>query len=122
MSGSPSPERPDGPGVTADPEPIPPQEEKGGLSFPSALTVLAIILVVVWVAAFVMPSGSYRYDADGQPIPGSYIEIPKCERGVETEATPVRSIDRSPDGEPCIDKSVLNALFSRAGGEPVNLP
>lgn len=83
-------------------------EDAGGFSFPSALTVLAIILVVVWVAAFFIPSGYYERTPDGDPIPGSYTEIAKCERGVETETTPVRSIDRTPSGEACIDKSVLN--------------
>jgi len=85
-----------------------PPQEKSGFSFPTALTVLMLILGVVWAAAFVIPSGYYERTPDGDPIPGSYTEIPKCESGVELESTPVRSIDRTPDGEPCIDKSALN--------------
>ncbi len=83
-------------------------KKKGGFSFPTALTVLTLILGVVWAAAFVIPSGYYDRTAEGDPIPGSYTEIPKCQGGVELESTPIRSIDRTPDGEPCIDKSALN--------------
>jgi len=82
--------------------------EKKSRSFPSALTVLFLILGLVWVAAFFIPSGYYQRTPDGDPIPGSYTEIPKCQSGVEGESTPVRSIDRTPSGEPCIDKSVQN--------------
>ncbi|MEA2026168.1 MAG: YfcC family protein, partial [Chloroflexota bacterium] len=85
-----------------------PPKKKGGFSFPTALTVLTLILGVVWAAAFVIPSGYYDRTAEGDPIPGSYTEIPKCQSGVELDSTPIRSIDRTPDGEPCIDKSALN--------------
>ncbi len=84
-----------------------PPEKKRRFNFPNALTVLFIILIAVWVAAFVIPSGVYDRTADGDPIPGSYQEIPKCDTGVEREPTPVRSIDRTPEGA-CIDKSVGN--------------
>ena len=92
----------------ATPAPDRPEAKDGGFSFPTALTVLAIILVAAWAAAFVLPSGYYERTPDGDPIPGSYTEIPKCEGDVETDPTEVRSIDRTPDGEPCIDKSFLN--------------
>ncbi|MGW6694261.1 YfcC family protein [Rhodococcus sp. NPDC054953] len=44
-------------------------------SFPSALTVLALVAVVVWLIAFVVPSGQYQRDPDGNPIAGSYQRI-----------------------------------------------
>jgi uncharacterized ion transporter superfamily protein YfcC len=87
-------------------EAAPPKKKQR--NFPSALTVLFLILGLVWVAAFFIPSGVYERSPDGDPIPGTYTEIPKCESGAELESTPVRSIDRTPDGAPCIDKSVLN--------------
>jgi hypothetical protein len=47
------------------------------LKFPTALTVLAIILAVVWVASFFIPSGFYQLDpSTGGPIPGTYRELP----------------------------------------------
>ena len=118
MSGPSTEERPEEM-AEQPPEAAPEPQEKGGFSFPSALTVLAIILLVVWVAAFVIPSGYYERTPEGDPIPGSYTEIAKCERGVETETTPVRSVDRTPDGEACIDKSVLN-MFQMLWISPPN--
>ncbi|MDQ2743657.1 MAG: YfcC family protein [Chloroflexota bacterium] len=44
-------------------------------SFPSAFTVLAVVTIAVWLAALVMPSGSYDMNAKGGPIPGTYHPI-----------------------------------------------
>ena len=55
-----------------------PPSDKSKFSFPTALTVLAIVLLIVWVAAFFIPSGVYELDESGSPIPGSYQEIPSC--------------------------------------------
>jgi uncharacterized ion transporter superfamily protein YfcC len=46
--------------------------------FPTAFTVLAAILVLVWVAGFFVPAGRYETKADGSPVPGSYHELPSC--------------------------------------------
>jgi uncharacterized ion transporter superfamily protein YfcC len=43
--------------------------------FPSPLTTLTLILVLVWVAAFFIPSGQYRLDDAGSPIAGSYERV-----------------------------------------------
>lgn len=44
--------------------------------FPSAFTVLAGVTLVVWVLAFVVPTGRYDIDAEtGAPIPGSYQAV-----------------------------------------------
>lgn len=45
-------------------------------SFPSAVTVLALVTVVVWVVAFFVPSGEYRRNASGHPIQGTYHHVP----------------------------------------------
>ena len=67
--------------------------------FPTAFTVLAIVLVVVWVASFVIPSGTYAIDPEtGGPIPGSYEELPSCGSVAE--------------GAACVDKSFVTQ-FSR---------
>jgi uncharacterized ion transporter superfamily protein YfcC len=52
-----------------------PQPRKGGFRFPSAVTMLAIVTLLVWVAALFVPAGSYSRDADGSPIPGTYRQI-----------------------------------------------
>jgi uncharacterized ion transporter superfamily protein YfcC len=48
---------------------------KKARGFPSAFTILALLLVVVAVLTFVIPAGSYDVDADGAPIPGTYHSV-----------------------------------------------
>ena len=64
--------------------------------FPPAFTVLAIVLLLVWVASFIIPSGSYEFDEAGAPVPGSYTELPDC-TGEKGEG-------------PCADKAVPEQL------------
>ncbi|MFD9907314.1 YfcC family protein [Streptomyces sp. NPDC059063] len=49
---------------------------KGKFTFPSALTVLAVVTVAVWLLAFLIPSGAYDRDAKGAPVQGSYHRVP----------------------------------------------
>ena len=51
---------------------------KQGFRFPTAFTVLFLVLLLVWVAAFFVPAGKYKTDATGSPIPGTYHELPSC--------------------------------------------
>jgi len=63
------------------------------IKFPTALTVLAVVLGVVWLASFFIPSGVYSLDPDtGGPVPGSYHELPECS-------------DATADQQ-CVDKSI----------------
>src|SRR5215470_4551039 len=48
---------------------------KQKFEFPSAVTTLAIVTVLVWVGALFIPAGQYATDADGSPIPGTYRQI-----------------------------------------------
>jgi uncharacterized ion transporter superfamily protein YfcC len=51
-------------------------EKQKPVRFPTAFTVLAIVLLVVWGLSFVIPSGVYTLDAKtGGPKPGTYHEI-----------------------------------------------
>ena len=50
-------------------------EKKKGFEFPGTMTVLVIVTFVVWLAAFLIPSGAYRHDENGVPVPGSYHEV-----------------------------------------------
>ena len=51
------------------------EPRKQKFQFPSAVTTLAIVSFLVWVAALFIPSGRYATDADGSPIPGTYQRI-----------------------------------------------
>lgn len=47
-----------------------------GFRFPSAFTVLFAVTVLVWLLAFVIPTGAYEVDPDsGRPVPGTYDAV-----------------------------------------------
>jgi uncharacterized ion transporter superfamily protein YfcC len=54
-------------------------QEGRGFQFPSALTVLALVTILVWALSFVVPAGRYELNADGAPIAGTYTRIPAVE-------------------------------------------
>ena len=47
--------------------------------FPSAYTVLAVVTLLVWILAFLIPPGQYAKNDAGQPIAGSYHRVPSPE-------------------------------------------
>jgi uncharacterized ion transporter superfamily protein YfcC len=50
-------------------------EQKKGFQFPSTMTVLVLVTLLVWIAAFLIPSGTYVHDENGVPQPGSFRQI-----------------------------------------------
>lgn len=48
---------------------------KPGLRFPSAYTVLFILLILVVIATWIIPAGEYDLNEEGEPVPGSYHEV-----------------------------------------------
>ena len=44
-------------------------------AFPAPVTILTGVLILVWIAAFFIPSGQYRQDGTGSPIPGSFRTV-----------------------------------------------
>ena len=52
-----------------------PSCEKGKRGFPAPVTILTFVLIVVWIAAFFIPSGEYKLDGSGSPIPGSFRNV-----------------------------------------------
>ena len=52
-----------------------PEEKKKGFEFPGTMTVLVIVTFIVWLAAFLIPAGTYRHDENGVPVPGSYTQV-----------------------------------------------
>ena len=74
------------------------------IKFPTALTVLALVLLVVWLASFFIPSGRLP---DSIPRPAArsrarYHELPDCSDAA--------------DGEPCVDKSLGRAVPPAVAG------
>lgn len=53
-----------------------PAAAKKKFTFPSAFTVLFAVTVLVWLLAFIVPTGAYKTNAEtGRPIPGSYQAV-----------------------------------------------
>lgn len=59
----------------------PPRGRK--FTFPSALTVLAIVTIAVWVVAFFVPAGVYDRDHAGAPKQGTYHRVDSGESFVD---------------------------------------
>ncbi|MDQ1247859.1 MAG: hypothetical protein QG597_2231 [Actinomycetota bacterium] len=64
------------PGAGGATDTTPDAPAKRTFAFPSAVTTLALVTVLVWVAALFLPAGQYDLDADGSPIPGTYTQVP----------------------------------------------
>jgi uncharacterized ion transporter superfamily protein YfcC len=60
----------------AEPPAEPAAPEKH-FKFPTAFTVLAGVLLLVWIASFFVPAGRYELK-DGSPVPGTYHKLPSC--------------------------------------------
>ena len=50
-------------------------EEKKGFKFPSAYTILFILIIIVAIATWIVPAGQYEVNEAGEPIPGSYHTV-----------------------------------------------
>jgi uncharacterized ion transporter superfamily protein YfcC len=53
----------------------PPADQKRGFRLPSAYTILFGLIVVMAIATWIVPAGTYDVDKQGSPIPGTYHEV-----------------------------------------------
>jgi uncharacterized ion transporter superfamily protein YfcC len=53
-----------------------PQKKARQFTFPTAFTILFILLILIALATWIIPAGAYQVDADGAPIPGTYQSLP----------------------------------------------
>ena len=94
----------------ADPPPdsqsAPDDQQPKARRFPTAFTVLAAVLVVVWALSFLIPSGRYEVDPEtGGYKPGTYQELPSCGDAAE--------------GEDCVNKGFIHQ-FNKLWAAPTN--
>src|SRR5829696_6746096 len=64
--------------VQGSPEPPPVPVDGGGkrsFALPSAYTILFILILLTAAATWIVPAGTYEYNADGEPVPGTYDQI-----------------------------------------------
>jgi uncharacterized ion transporter superfamily protein YfcC len=95
-------------------------EPKRGFKFPGAVTTLAIVTVLVWVATLFIPAGRYQTDADGSPIPGTFEQIASPLTSTETVKqlilAPINGIYglRSVQTE-TVDTAIVGRIFGQIG-------
>ncbi len=95
-------------------------EKKSGFKFPGAVTTLAIVTLLVWVAALFMPSGRYLTEPDGSPIPGTFERIDSplsaSEAVTQLVLAPVNGVYglRNPDTG-FIDTEIVGRVFGQIG-------
>ena len=114
----PEPEGPDLPGEALAGETG--GEGPKGFHFPSALTVLATVTLLVWLLAFVVPTGAYQTDADtGRPIPGSYEStdspLSLGERFAQLFLAPVNGLYGVMNGDGFVGPNEVGELYGAAG-------
>ena len=51
------------------------EKTKKKFTFPTAFTILFLLLIVIAAATWIVPAGSYDYDEEGAPIPGTYHPV-----------------------------------------------
>jgi len=119
----PSPPEPPGPSEPESPGPSEPEQPGKKFKFPTAFTVLAAVLLLVWIASFFVPAGAYKLNKDGQPQPGTYYKLPDCSApaaeapALEPQASPTEAGQAPADakyapgttvaeaGLPCVDNA-----------------
>jgi uncharacterized ion transporter superfamily protein YfcC len=115
-----------------------PGGEKKGFKFPTAFTVLAIVLLLVWIASFFVPAGVYNTNpSTGAPVPGTYHKLHSCsavaagdvalsvpspgEAGIapsDTQSAPAAKVTPKP-GENCVD-TAFTYRFKQLWNAPPN--
>src|SRR4029453_2187920 len=51
-------------------------EKKSRFTLPSAYTILFALIVLAAIATWIIPAGVYNLNAAGEPVPGTYHEVP----------------------------------------------
>src|SRR3954471_8322542 len=55
---------------------VPELQKKSRFTLPSAYTILFALIVLAAIATYLIPAGAYNLNANGEPIPGTYHEVP----------------------------------------------
>jgi uncharacterized ion transporter superfamily protein YfcC len=107
--------------------------------FPTAFTVLAAVLLLVWIASFFVPAGVYNTDpATDAPKPGTYHKLPSCsapaatapaiqadspaesgEAPADAKSAPGATITAGEAGQPCVD-TAFSFRFKQLWNAPPN--
>ncbi|MDL1894996.1 YfcC family protein, partial [Anaerolineae bacterium CFX7] len=59
------------------------EPQKRKFNFPTAYTILALLIIVFAALTFVIPAGKYDTDASGAPIPGTYHAVESAPQNLQ---------------------------------------
>ena len=90
-----------------------PAAGKRKFTFPTAFTILFGLLILVAIATWIIPAGTYQFDADGAPIPGTYHEIASSPQDVfrSTVSGPINGMYGVEDAKGNVDVWNSGTLF-----------
>ena len=93
--------------------------EKKSFEFPSAITILVLVLLLMWLATLVIPAGSYERDDTGAPVAGTYQEIDSPldfgERVAQLVRAPINGTYGVQDADGFVDTDAGGFLFGSVG-------
>src|SRR5512137_758264 len=90
-----------------------PEKKKSKFTFPTAYTILALLLIVVALLTFVIPAGKYDTNpTDGAPIPGTYHLVePNPQRLRDAILAPINGMYGIEDVEGNVNVYNVGALY-----------
>lgn len=92
---------------------------KKRFEFPSAITILVVVLLVMWLLTLVIPAGRYELDADGSPIAGTFEQIDSPlsfgDRVVQLIRAPINGTYGVQGADGTVDTDALGFLFGSVG-------
>ena len=59
-----------------------PAKKKKGFQFPSTFAILFGLTILVAILTWIIPAGVYNLNAEGNPEPGTYHQVPSNHQGV----------------------------------------
>src|SRR5689334_25431966 len=88
-------------------------ERRSGFRLPSAYTILFALIVLAAIATWIVPAGTYKLDAEGAPIPGTYHEVPSHPSRilVDSLTAPINGLYGLENGKGNISYSNSGGLF-----------
>lgn len=88
------------------------EPQKRKFQFPTAYTILAILIVVVAALTFIIPAGKYDTDAEGAPIYGTYHTVePNPQRLADAVLAPINGMYGIKDAEGNVNVYNNGALY-----------
>ena len=89
-----------------------PEQKKSKFAFPTAYTILALLVVIVAALTFVIPAGKYDTGPDGAPIPGTYHAVePNPQRLRDAILAPINGMYGIKDAEGNVNVYNEGALY-----------